>query len=230
MDDGTADVRVVRQARMAGVLYLVIIVCGISAEVLVRGRLIVPGDAAGTAANVLAAPGLFRGGFAADAIMLLADVALAVLLYHLLRPVSQLLSLMGAAFRLMQAAVLGLNLLNYHAAGLLLGGAGYLAALDAESVHALVSLFLDLHAHGYDLGLIFFGVSNLIVGYLVIRSVRFPAILGYGLQAAGVVYLVGSFTRFLAPAAFATIQPAYAIPLAAELAFCAWLLVKGVRA
>lgn len=216
-------------ARVAGLLYLVIIVCGVAGEFFIRSSLIVPGDGAATAANIAAAPGLFRAGFAADAIMVLSDVALAVLLYRLLRPVSETLALLAAAFRLVQAGVLGVNLLNYYAPILLLTGTGYASALGAEQTHALVSFFLDLHGHGYDLGLLFFGLSNLVLGYLVARSGFLPAVLGYGLQAAGVVYLLGSFTRFLLPGYLSVVEPLYLVPLVAELAFCLWLLVKGVR-
>ncbi|MEJ2479993.1 MAG: DUF4386 domain-containing protein [Acidihalobacter sp.] len=218
-----------RQARLAGALYLAIIICGIGSEVLVRSSLIVPGDAAATAGNIRGAGMLFRAGFAADVIMLFCDVALAVLLYRLFRPVSPTLSLMAAAFRLMQAAILGFNLLNYHAALLLLGGAGYAAAFEPAQLHALASFFLELHGHGYDLGLLFFGVSNLILGYLVIRSGYLPSLFGYALQAAAVVYLVGSSTRFLVPEWLRLVQPAYVVPLLAELGFCQWLLTRGVR-
>ena len=87
-------------ARVAGLLYLIIIVSGIFSEVYVRSKLVVTGDATATAANILASEGLFRIGFAADAIMLLSDVAIAVLFYLLLRPVSNALALTAAAFRL----------------------------------------------------------------------------------------------------------------------------------
>jgi len=216
-------------ARVAGLLYLVIIVCGISSEVFIRANLIVPGDATATAGNIVASTALFRVGFAADSIMLLSDVAIAVLFYVLLKPVSRALALTAAAFRLTQAAVLGFNLLNYYTALLLLGGTGYVTAFEAGQVHALAMLFLDLHSHGYDLGLLFFGVSNVILGYLVIKSDYFPGILGYGLIAAAVVYLGGSFTRFLFPDYASLVEPAYIVPLVAELSFCLWLLFKGVR-
>jgi len=216
-------------ARLAGVLYLVIIVFGISSEVFIRASLIVSGDAAATAGNILASPDLFRAGFAADALMLLSDVAIAVLFYQLLKPVSGTLAMTAAAFRLMQAAILGFNLLNYYAPMLLLGDGGRVSAFEPAQVQALALLFLDLHRHGYDLGLIFFGLSNLVLGYLVVRSEYFPAVLGYGLQAAGVVYLAGSFTLFLAPAHVSLVEPAYVVPLLAELSFCLWLLIKGVR-
>lgn len=218
-----------RLARLAGFLYLVIIVCGISSELFIRSSLIVAGDANATAANILASRSLFRLGFVLDSIMLLADVAIAIVFYLIFRPVDQLISLTAAAFRLMQAAILGFNLLNYHGALLLLGGAGYAAHLAGPDLNALALYLLDLHGHGYDLGLIFFGVSNLALGYLVVRSGFVPGVFGYGLVAAAVVYLLGSYVRFVAPELLALVEPLYLVPLLAELGFCLWLLVKGVR-
>jgi hypothetical protein len=217
-------------ARAAGLLYLIIIVFGIFSEVFVRSSLIVAGDATATAHNILESEALFRIGFAADAIMLLSDVAIAVLLYVLLRPVNKTLALAAAAFRLTQAAVLGFNLLNYYGALLLLTGTDYAAAFDADQLHTQAMLFLDLHSHGYDLGLLFFGISNLILGYLVIKSTDYPGVLGYGLIAAAAVYLAGSLTRFLLPDYVSFIEPIYIVPLVAELSFCLWLLVRGVKA
>ena len=216
-------------ARVAGSLYLIIIVFGIFSEVFIRSILIVPGDAASTVTNILASEWLFRTGFASDSIMLLSDVAIAVLFYMLLKPVSKTLALMAAAFRLTQAAILGLNLLNYYAALLLLSGAGYSTVFEADQLYALVILFLDMHSHGYDLGLLFFGFSSLILGHLVAKSDYFPRILGYGLITAAVVYLTGSLMRFLFPEYVSFIVPIYIVPLFAELSFCSWLLVKGVR-
>jgi hypothetical protein len=225
----TSETSLIAYARVAGFLYLLIIVFGIFGEAFVRSSLIVKGDPAATVANILAAKSLFRIGFAADSIMLLSDVAIAVLFYVLLKPVSKTLALTAAAFRLTQAAVLGFNLLNYYAPMLLLGGAEYANALEPNQINAMVMLFLEMHSHGYDLGLLFFGVSMLILGNLVARSGYLPRILGYGLTAAAVVYLAGSFTRFLFPGYMSFITPLYIVPLIAELAFCLWLLVKGIR-
>ena len=216
-------------ARAAGSLYLIIIVFGIFSEVFIRSILIVPGDATATVTNILASEWLFRTGFASDAIMLLSDVAIAVLFYVLLKPVSKTLALMAAVFRLTQAAILGLNLLNYYAAMLLLSGVGYSTAFESDQLYALVMLFLDMHSHGYDLGLLFFGFSSLILGYLVVKSDDYPGVLGYGLIAASIVYLAGSLTRFLFPDYVSLITPIYIVPLIAELSFCLWLLVRGVK-
>jgi len=229
LTDRTIETPSTAYARVAGLLYLLIIVFGIFGEVVVRSSLIVDGDPTATATNILGAQSLFRIGFVADSIMLLSDVAIAVLFYVLFRPVSKTLALAAAAFRLTQAAVLGFNLLNYYAPMLLLGGAEYTTVFETNQLHAMVMLFLEMHSHGYDLGLLFFGVSMLILGRLVVRSNYLPRILGYGLMAAAVVYLAGSLTRFLFPDYVSFIAPVYIVPLIAELSFCLWLLVKGIR-
>ena len=215
-------------ARTAGLLYLVIIVLGLTGELIVRAGIIAPGDATATVANIQAYTGLFRFGFFADSVMLLCDIALAVLLYVLLRPVSKTLALMAMCFRLVQAAVIGGNLLHYHAALIALGSPEYAARLGAEQLSAVAALFLDLHSHGYDLGLLPFGISCLLLGYLVYRSGFLPRFLGVLLAAAGIVYLVGSYTRFLFPGYVETVMPMYLVAIVAESAMCLWLLIKGV--
>lgn len=214
-------------ARAAGALYLIIIFCGIFSEAGVRMRLIVAKDAGTTAANIFAHEGLFRIGFAADVVMLFADVAIAIFLYVLFRSVSETFSLTAAAFRLTQAAILGYNLLNYYAAILLLSGGSLTAVWRTDQLNALAMFFLELHGHGYDLGLLFFGMSNFVLGYLVIRAVGVPTVIGYALMGAAMVYLLGSLTRFLFPAYLSFVQPLYVVPLVAELAFALWLLLKG---
>ncbi|NGX15591.1 DUF4386 domain-containing protein [Wenzhouxiangella sp. XN24] len=215
-------------ARVAGLLYLIIIVLGLFSELFVRSSVVVPGDAAATAANILAAEGLFRTGFLADSIMFLSDVVLAVLLYVLLKPVHKTLALIAMFFRLTQTAVIALNLLNYHAVLLLLKG-DYAATLGATQLNGLSSLFLDLHSHGYDLGLILFGVHCLVLGYLIAKSLYMPKLLGYLVMAAGVTYLIGSYTRFLFPDFVGAVSPIYVVAIVSELSLCFWLLIKGVN-
>ncbi len=216
-------------ARVAGILYLVIIVLGVWSEVFVRSALVVPGDAAASAAAVLAAESLYRMAFAADSVMALCDVALAILLFGLLRPVHPLLALMAAVFRLVQSAIIGGNLMNHHAALLILNGAGGSSGLSAEQLDGMALLAMQMHRHGYDLGLLFFGLNSLITGWLILRAPFLPSAIGALVAAAGVVYLAGSYVRFLFPALVETVAPAYALPLIAELSFCLWLLIRGVN-
>lgn len=219
-------------ARVAGLLYLVIIGAGIFAEFFVRASLKVPGDAAATSANIIASEGLFRAGIASDLIMIMADVALALLFYVLLRPVSNTLALLAAFFRLLQAAVLGVNLLNLFFALQLFGAAGDSAALNAEQAQTLGMLFLDAHSIGYSLGLVFFGVYLFLIGYLVFRSGYLPRLLGGLLMLAAAGYLVDSFAQVLLTnyAAYANILAlvVFVPALVAELSLALWLLVRGV--
>lgn len=216
-------------ARAAGVLYLFIIVCGIYSEVFIRSELIMHGDDTATVANIMASKRGFLSAFVADSIMLLSDVAIAVLFYLLLKPVHKTLALLAAVFRLVQASILGISLLHYYAVVLLLDGRVYRTVFDKGEINALVTLQLDMHSYGYDLGLLFFAFSSLILGYLVVKAEYFPTVLGYGLLAAGVVYFAGSYTRFLLPEYLPRIEPVYLIAFVAELSFCIWLLVWGIK-
>ena len=213
--------RLVRQIRLAGLFYLVIIVAGLGAELGLRGPLIDLADAEATATAILDAPGRFRLAIAADLVMALCDAGLAILLYLIFRSVAPVLALSAMVFRLIQTVLIAANLMAMQTAWLLISGGDGLA--DAE---ALALIFLDLHGHGYDLGLVFFGVNSLIMGMLIWRSGVFARAFGIGLGAAGLVYLTGSALRFFAPDLSAAFAPAYGVTILAETAFCLRLLLQ----
>lgn len=217
------------QSRIAGILYLAIIIFGIWSEGFIRSVLIVPGDAAATAANILASDGTFILSFVADTIMVLCDVALAILLYALFKPVSKTLAFMAAAFRLVQAAVLAVNLLNQWAAISLLYCVELPLGFSSEQVQSLALFFLELQSYGYDLGLLFFGINCILTGTLIVRSGYFPKMLGVLVVAAGPAYLIGSYTQFLFPDVVDAVSVIYIVPLVSEVALCLWLLFKGVN-
>ncbi|NJN84773.1 MAG: DUF4386 domain-containing protein [Caldilineaceae bacterium] len=232
MTNQPLDISLNKTARIAGILYLTIIATGIFAEMFVRSNLIVPGDAATTAANIQASEGLYRMGIVSDMIMIMCDVAVGLAFYVLLRPVSRVLALLAAFFRLAQAATLGINLLNLLIALQLVNGAPYLNVVGSEQLQAQAMLFLNAHSAGYAIALVFFGFSILILGSLIVRSGYIPRILGFLLLFASVGYLVDSTASFLLPnyEAYAT---AFAVvvfvpALIGELAIALWLLVKGV--
>jgi Domain of unknown function (DUF4386) len=217
-------------SRLAGGLYVVVIVLGIFAEVVVRSSLVVSGDAEASAANIRDSEWLFRMGFAADLVVFLCDVALAVILYYLFRPVSRTVSLLAAAFRLTQTSIIGLNLLNMFGALLILRESEYSGAFGERETDALALFFLDLHSYGYVLGLTFFGVSTVLVGYLALRSGRMPRALGVLLGLAGLGYLVDGATFFLVPGYDGAISPVVLAPaLVGEVWFALWLLFRGRR-
>lgn len=217
-------------ARLTGVLYLLIIVLGLFAELVVRSTIRVPGNPAITALAIQEDLLLVQAGFVADILIFLADVVVAALLYVLLRPAGKVLALTAAALRLTGTAIYGANLLHMLAAYLLAGGEmAWMSALTEPHLNELALFFLELHGYGYDLGLVFFGLHCALLGPLLWRSAAFPSVLGVLMVLAGVGYWVGSFTHFLAPDALGLVEPVYVLPLVGELAFTGWLLLRGVR-
>ncbi len=214
-------------ARLGGLLYLLIIALGIFGEVVVRAKLIVPGDSLATAHRILASEFLFRCGLAGDVVMHLCDLPLMVILYVLLRPVSRDLSLLAAIFSFLQTAVLVANKINLVAVLLVLR----LHTFTPDQRADLASLSLNLHEHGFGIGLIFFGVSCLLLGYLLFRSGYFPRTLGVLQAIAGICYLINSFALLLFPTFAEKLVPTILLPaFLGELLTALWLLIMGVNA
>ena len=217
------------KARIAGALYLIVIVTAVFAEIFVRGRLLVRGDAAVTAANILGHEFLYRLGGAADLINLACDTALALLFYELLKPVSRSLSLLAAFFRLMHVAILAVSTLGHFAPLIFLGGARDLNVFSPEQLQELALVSLRLHGQGYHITLVFFGFSSLLLGYLICRSIFLPRIFGVLLAVAGSGYLIIGFANFIAPAFRSRISLILLPSGIAELLLTLWLLVMGVN-
>ena len=219
------------KARIAGVLYLIIIVAASFAEFFVRGRLVVGGDAAATATNILAHEPLYRLGAAAVLIYLPCDTAVALIFYELLKPVRRSLSLLAAFFRLIMVAILGVNLLNHFAPLVLLKGGPFLTAFKTDQLQALALGSVKLYAQVFFIAMVFFGFQCLLIGCLIVRSTFLPRILGVLLAIGGSSYVISSFATFLAPAFGAGLSP-FIIPAAllGEGSLTLWLLVKGVNA
>jgi hypothetical protein len=217
-------------AHVAGVLYLTIILSGLFSELFVRSGIIVPGDAAATAANIAGNTFLFRIGFISDLVMVMSDVGVALLFYLLLKPVNMGLSMLAAFFRLTQATVIGLNLLNYYMPLLILGDNNYLGGFSVEQTNSLVLLFLSAHSYGYLISGIFFGISCIILGYLIYKAEYFPKWLGTLISAAGISYLIDSSVNFLFPE-FASLSEYLVMTIAviSELSLCFYLLFKGIK-
>jgi len=215
-------------ARAAGVLYLFIIVAGMFGEFF-RENLIVSGDAAATASNILAHQSLFRIGIAGELLSYVCDVAVALILYELLKPVSNILALLAAFFRVACDIGTGINKVNLFAVLFFLGGADYLRAFQLRQLQALAYLALRLHTYGFAITLVFFAFGLLILGYLIFRSDYFPKAIGVLLIVACPSYIINSFALFLAPQFARITFFVLLIPFVAESSLCLWLIVKGVN-
>jgi hypothetical protein len=216
-----------RLARIAGSLYLVVAVLGGFAELYVRSRIVEPGNAAVTADNIRASATLFRLGFASDLVQATLFLFTAMALYLLLRHVDELVARAMVVIVGVSVAIICLNLLNqYVALQIALGD----ASAPAAGSDALAGLFADMHAAGYLIAQIFFGLWLLPLGYLVYRSGLFPRAIGVLLAIGCVGYLADTFVQFLAPGIAESVEPFVVAPAAlGELTLVVWLLVKGVR-
>jgi hypothetical protein len=219
-----------RYARIGGVLYLAIILLGMFGELVVRGTLVVPGDATATANAISASQLLWRAGIVGDLLMQVLDVPVIVIFYFLLRPVSRSLALFATLINLVQTAVLVVNKLNLVLPLLLLGDAGYLKVFAPQQLHALSYLAIRTHEFGFAIGLIFFGFACLAQGYLMLKSGYFPNVLGWLLGIAGLCYLINSIALLLAPSLAAAIFPGILMPaFVGELSISVWMIFKGVN-
>lgn len=227
----TERARLRRLTRVAGVLYLAIFVL-YPLSTMARSILVVPGDAATTAANIAAGESLFRWGLAGEAAVVLIEIALAGVLYTLLRPVSRTASLAAAFARVGEGVVMAAgNLVTGIVTLVMVGGAGYLAAFGVEQRDALALVYQDVNDQVVLVWGLFFGLHLVLLGWLVHRSGYLPRLIGILLALAGVGYLAQSFGVLVAPGlagALDVVVLVLAVP--GELALAVWLLVRGVDA
>jgi hypothetical protein len=218
------------RARAAGFFNLMAILTGVFAQAAVRDTLVVSGDAAATAHNILASESLYRMGFAADLIGVASYVAVTLLLFELLAPVSWNVSLLAAFFSLVGCATLAVDSLAHLAALLLLNGPHYLAAFGASQLQAMALFSLRLHTEGYIVGEVFFGIYCILLGWLIFRSTFLPRAIGVLMAIEGFCNLVNSFAHFLSPP-FAELISGYALlpGLLGEGSLTLWLLAVGLN-
>jgi hypothetical protein len=213
-------------ARIAGILGLISLVAGGFGEAFVPSVLIVSGDAAATANNIVASNALFRVGFASYLIEGLCDVTLTLVFYALLRPVHGDLALLAAFFRLVGTAGFAVAELFYFAASPIVGGAEYLKTFSADQLNTLALLSLKISGYGSGIFMMFYGAGSVLLGYLIFRSGYLPRVLGVLLAISGVGFVTRTFVGILAPA---YASPILLMPAAlAALALTVWLLVRGV--
>jgi len=213
-----------RKARITGVVYLLYFLTAVLAVFFMRG-IVVDGDAAATAHNILAHEPLFRLGLATSLIATALYIAVTGLFYGLFKPVNRSVSLLAAFFSLVGCAILALSHLFDLAPFVVLGSAQYLSAFKVEQLQALTMMFLNFGAQTVNICFVFFGFYCLLIGYLIFRSAFLPRFLGVLMALAGLGWLT-----FLSPP-FANRLSPYNLVLGflAELSLMLWLLAMGVN-
>jgi uncharacterized protein DUF4386 len=210
-------------ARLAGILYLVVILGGTFAPFVVAPSSL-SADPAAITARIMQSQSAYRLGGVAEVVVLACDIGLAVIFYRLLRPVNRTVAMLAAFFRLAYAAINGANVTLHFAPLLVL-------IAEPASPQTLAVTFMRLHLLGFDIALVFFGIHVALLGYLIFRSTYLPRVLGLLLMLGGAAYLTNSLVSMLAPGALAGRALILLAPAGlAEIAIAVWLLIAGVNA
>ena len=222
-----------KTAMIAGIGYLVIFFTGIYANFFVLEGLVVPDDALKTAVNITANSMLFRFGIVNFIVMVIFDIVLTWALFVIFNLVDRNISLLAAWFRLVNCAVFAAALYFLFEVLHLSDGAGYLTVLSEAVLSVQIMQSLNAFNHMWLIGLIFFGVHLMLLGYMIVKSDVLPMFTGILLFIAGIGYLTDSLANILLPDyndykdVFMTIV---VVPgIVGELSLTFWLLVKAKR-
>jgi hypothetical protein len=213
---------------MAGLFYLIFILTTVLAS-YVRSRLIVSGDAAATANNIMGSELFFRIGFVTELVSAAFFLLAAWALFVLLKPVNKNLALLFLLLNLGGVAVECLNALNLLAALQFLSGASYLSVFQTGQLQAMAMSFLNSYTSGFIIAQIFFSAWLLPLGYLVYKSRFLPRLLGILLILDFFGNLSWFLQFFLLPDYGILSYPGNAISFAAEISLTLWLLIMGVK-
>lgn len=218
-----------KAARIAGAIYLLLVVTAPFSLIYVPAKLIVSGNAAATARNILAHETLFRLSIVGALFTSLIFMAVGLALYHLLHRVNKAWAGIMMALVLVSACVGFVGELNRLAALLLFRGGDFLAAFDKPQREALAMFFLRLQSQSDFMNEIFWGLWLLPFGLLVFRSGFLPRFLGVWLILNCFTYLILSMTALLYPPFYSTAFRLAMPFLFGELAITLWLLIKGAK-
>src|SRR5438477_5831732 len=219
----------VKAARIAGAIYLSMVLVAPFAMLYVPGKLIVRDNAAATAENILAHETMFRFAIIGDLFTHVIFICLGIALYRLLSSVGKTWALLMVVLVSVSAAVGSLDTLNNVAALILFRGANFLSVFDKAQLNALGYLFVRLHGQGIFMNELFWGLWLFPFGLLVFRSGFLPRFIGVWLVINCFGYVALCVIALLIPsdydAGFKWAQPI----LFGELAIMLWLLIKGAK-
>jgi hypothetical protein len=219
-----------QQARIAGLLYLLMILVGTPGLILVPGSLVVHGDPAATAAHIRASEAFFRAGIASQILGEVMYVFAGLALYRLFAGVSRTLAIQMLVLLLVSVPISFLNVVNELAALVVLGAPPFLAAFNAPQLESLAYLFLRLYGEGIGVVWVFWGLWLVPFGLLVVRSGFLPRVLGVLLLIAATGDLLRAVASLFPGSASTAIEPLAGILSLGELPIVLWLAIVGAKA
>ncbi len=218
-----------RAARIAGAMYLIAMAAAIFAVVIVRSPLIVSGDAAQTAKNIIESEGLFRISIVGDLTSFIGVIVLTWALYVLLRPVNKNLALFAVFLRLTETAIHIVMTLGSLVVLKLLSGSDYLKTFEADQLHSLARLAMIVQGSGINIGFILLGMGSAVFAYLLLRSGYIPKVIAaWGIFASSLL-AAAALLNIVFPGAAGLYQSvAFGCMGIFEISLGFWLLIKGV--
>jgi hypothetical protein len=230
MTNRTTETSPLVYARVAGLAYVLIIILGIFSVGFIDSKLIVPGDDAATANNIMANDLLFRISIAGVLILYASVVVLSWALYVILKTVNKNLALLALLLRSGEAILGGATVLISFIVLLLLNGNGYSTVFETEQLQALVGVFLNVRTAGLDIVLLFIGLGGTVFCYLFFKSRYVPRILATWGILTYMSMLILAFVSILIPNHPEMIEIVlYSLGGLFELTFGFWLFFKGVN-
>jgi len=219
-----------KNARVAGLLYLILAITSIFGLVYVPSKIVVPDDTLATVNNIIASKMMFRLGIISNLIYLIVFVFLVLSFYNLLKDVHKKLAMLMVSLVIVGVPAAFLNELNHLAILILLNGGEFLKVFESNQQYALAQLFLSLYEYGNNMVGIFWGLWLLPLGLLIIKSKFIPQIIGVLLIIGCFGYVISGFTFLVSPHYGRIVFPIVTMPSAiAEVVTILWLLIKGTK-
>jgi Domain of unknown function (DUF4386) len=218
-----------KTARIAGFLYLLVVLTGPFVLMYVPRRLFVTSDASAAVANILAHESLLRAHIVVGIVSELLFIAVVLMLYRLLRDVNLPLAAAMVILILIDAPVAFLGIANEAATLTFVRNPAFLSVFDKPQRDAIAMLLIDFDQEGVIVSEVFWGLWLFPLAVLVYRSGFLPRFLGVWLFINGLAYIALSATGLLMPERYEYALSMATPVLLGEVAFMLWLLVVGAR-
>jgi hypothetical protein len=215
------------RARITGLVYLLYFVTAVGSALIppqIGGPVPLPTNADAFANSVTANTSSYELGAAISLLSTVLYVALGGLLYLLLKPVSRTIALLMLIFTVVESVITAVGGVLQLAPLAVLDGSQYLSVFDAKQLHAIALLLLHISAQSGSVALVFAGVFELLLGYLIYKSGFLPRLIGALVALAG----LGWLTFLYAPLSSLLLTEVEVVGFVAELALMLWLLIRGV--
>lgn len=211
-------------ARLIGLVYLsYFLIAGLGGFFI--KRVVVAGDPAVTATNLMAHEATYRAGFAIGLVGNLIYIALTGLFYRLFKPVNRTIALLMAFFSLVGCTTQIIAGVLQLAPMIILRDRHLLGAFTIEQVRAAALVSLKIYSDTFDISFVLFALFDFLLGYLIFTSTFLPRIIGVLMMVAGVV----ASTFLYPPLAIALKWFVLSVAGLPEAVLMLWLIVKGVN-